>query len=466
MNFSFWPTVEKFFQQGAAFLIFLYVARELGPSEIGHISIIYIYIALTIAGLNGSSTYLITKKNLTKNDIKCVLKVNSVITFVIILIYLLSGYCLSVLKSDESYINIFVILCAFPLFFLIYSIPNALLIKEMKFKSLAVRTIIAMVFGAAVVVFSLHYELGYYALLYQQLSFYFLMAFLSIYGFLSADIRLASDTVREEIKYKDILSRMYLTLSNVLYTETPKFVMFFIFPSQIYGLVTVCYRVRHAAAEVLVVGPFSYLLPEVSKSGVSDSLISEVFEKRIKYLLPMITYIGLLAMFAFDFILGEQWDGVGNYIAFSFFCVINYLIYIVFFTIAKVHVFKSTLKMLNSVYVLWTGFWLIIVSSIDFFFTNAFIVIGLIETYFFLSALLLYIFFKKANFFSKLDLKVVYSSIYFLVICAISPLILKLPVGKFLQVLLGNVLVLASIVAYLLWLNRPLLRLNRHSAPN
>lgn len=453
-NLSFWPTIEKLFQQGFAFLIFLFVARQIGPQDVGHISIIYIYIALTIACLNGASTFIVTQKVLTHLCIKSVFKINVILTAITILIYLISGYAFSYFKNDPSYEFIFINLCIFPILFLLYSIPNALLIKHMKFKALAIRTVVAMLVGALTVVILLKNGYGYYSLLYQQLAFYTAMAALTMFSCRGKEFDYREIENNEAVKLSGIMSRMNVTLSNVLYSEVPKFILYFIFPAQIYGLITVCYRVRHAATEVLVVGPLSYLLPKISKSGITNKLFTEIFDQKIKFLLPAILYIAFVAMLMFDIVLGYKWQGISNYIAISFFGVIIYTIYFIFFTIAKVHVIDSTLKKLNIFYIIWGCVCVLLLTSFNIFFVNAYYIIGIFELYYLISAYILYRIFKQHNLLEHFDFRLVYSLFYCLAIYVSLHIVMSLSSTFMAKVVVGHAIIATSVGGYFYLVHR------------
>lgn len=168
-----WSFIQTFGKLGVNFLFFALLAKYLNPHEMGVVSICMLIssIILSFSEL-GFGAALIHKERVSKEHCSTVFFANLLMgLFWAILCYIFADYVSQIFKSEE----IVTILKVMSFGFIINStslVQIAILQKEMKFKELAKRDILASVSGMVVGVISLVYGAGVWSFVIQLMLYY------------------------------------------------------------------------------------------------------------------------------------------------------------------------------------------------------------------------------------------------------------------------------------------------------
>lgn len=392
---SNWSVLEKLFQQGVAFIAFLFVARTLGPEAIGYVATGFIFLALTITIQNGIATSIVLDDSASFSYLTVFFKKILIASILLSLLSIALGYLIYLLKDDSLYIYIFFLLSVFPFVFSLHSIANAYLLKFKMFKELALRT----VFSSSISLFSVFYMInsgvGLFSLIYQQFVFYILMAFFGAVSLRTHNI------IHKKINFTPSISGSFkninITALNVLSGEFPKILFFTFFSVVTFGYISVAYRIKHAISEVFVLGPLNYLLPSFSKikffennTSLQEILIG-FFDKVYKFLMPIVFFIFCFLFVLFERFMGEKWSSLPLLLLFCSLGVFSYFPYVLFMSISKVTLNSKSLSFTNFLFLIWCFFGCVMV----YIFGESILFILYFDFYFIFSSLVLYIFLRK-----------------------------------------------------------------------
>ena len=179
----FWKLCECGSHQTIGFVIQIILARLLLPDDFGAIAIIGVF--TNIANIfiqKGFSSSLIRKKNATEDDYNTALIVSEGIAFAAVLLL----FAISPLVAnyyDNPKIALYLRVMSLTLIFgAFYSIENAILIREMRFKFIFLRSFIATCFCGGLGVTFAYLGFGIWALIIQALSNQLLVCILSFFG--------------------------------------------------------------------------------------------------------------------------------------------------------------------------------------------------------------------------------------------------------------------------------------------
>lgn len=170
VNSLFWKFLERFFSQFLGFVIQIVLARLIEPAEFGVLAIVIAVINIaSIFIQNGISTFIVVKKEIDDLDLSTVMCSSMIISGVgYITLFFLSplierGYNLTNLAAYIRILSFVLFLYAFN------AVYMGLLEREMKFKSLFLRSIIAVPISGGVGIWMAYSGYGIYALIVQTL---------------------------------------------------------------------------------------------------------------------------------------------------------------------------------------------------------------------------------------------------------------------------------------------------------
>lgn len=171
-NAFLWKALERYCVMGINFLLQLFLARLLSPSDFGVVAILGIFISFSnIFVQSGLSTAIVQKKEVKDSEICAVFNFSLLIAIVIyFLLYicapLISNFFGMPTLSDQLRI---LSLTIFPYFF--NNLQTSLLRRQLKFKSLFICTCMAIVIsGGAAVIIAIR-GFGVWTLILQQIIY-------------------------------------------------------------------------------------------------------------------------------------------------------------------------------------------------------------------------------------------------------------------------------------------------------
>ena len=170
--------------QGVQFLVSIILARLLSPEEYGVVGVILIFV--TIANVlvqNGFSTALIQKRKVDDTDFSSVFFFNMAVSAVIYLVLFLAAPGIAYFYRNQEMTALVRVLAVVLFPGGVISIQNAYVSRNMEFKGLFISSFVASMISGAISIFLAYRGLGVWALVWQQIAYYFfymLILFMSI----------------------------------------------------------------------------------------------------------------------------------------------------------------------------------------------------------------------------------------------------------------------------------------------
>ena len=184
LNGLFWKLMENGGAQGVQFLVSIILARLLSPEEYGVVGVILIFV--TIANVlvqNGFSTALIQKRKVDDTDFSSVFFFNMAVSAVIYLVLFLAAPGIAYFYRNQEMTALVRVLAVVLFPGGVISIQNAYVSRNMAFKGLFISSFAASMISGAISIFLAYRGLGVWALVWQQIAYYFfymLILFMSI----------------------------------------------------------------------------------------------------------------------------------------------------------------------------------------------------------------------------------------------------------------------------------------------
>lgn len=184
LNGLFWKLMENGGAQGVQFLVSIILARLLSPEEYGVVGVILIFV--TIANVlvqNGFSTALIQKRKVDDTDFSSVFFFNMAVSAVIYLVLFLAAPSIAYFYRNQEMTALVRVLAVVLFPGGVISIQNAYVSRNMEFKGLFISSFVASMISGAISIFLACSGLGVWALVWQQIAYYFfymLILFMSI----------------------------------------------------------------------------------------------------------------------------------------------------------------------------------------------------------------------------------------------------------------------------------------------
>ena len=174
-----WKFLERGGTQGIQFIIQIFLARLLSPSDYGIIALITVFIALAnVFVQSGFNTALIQKQNADEEDFSSVFYISLLVAGILyILLFLLAPLIASFYEIKEL-INIIRVLSITLFFGAFNSIQNAIVSRRMDFKKLFYSSLGAVIISGVIGVIFAYQGFGVWALVFQQLINQFSICFI------------------------------------------------------------------------------------------------------------------------------------------------------------------------------------------------------------------------------------------------------------------------------------------------
>ena len=146
------------------------LARLLSPAEFGLVALVTVFISffyiLTDVGIGPA---IIQNKKLTETDLQSIFSFSILIGFTLALILFLLSHNIAAFYNDKQLIGIVKLLSLTVLFSAFKIVPNALLLKKLKFKEVGLITISVQLFSGIFAIILAKKGFSYYALVYKSI---------------------------------------------------------------------------------------------------------------------------------------------------------------------------------------------------------------------------------------------------------------------------------------------------------
>lgn len=161
-----WSAVEKYSSLILNIGISMVLARLLSPQEYGVVSIATVLISfLSIFATMGIGPAIIQRKDLTQSDLDNLFTFSLLIGLVLSVLLFASANVVADYYKEDSLSNVCKILSINLFFSAANMVPNTLMVKNLKFKAIAKRTLILLAISAPFSIIIAFYGYGYYSLL-------------------------------------------------------------------------------------------------------------------------------------------------------------------------------------------------------------------------------------------------------------------------------------------------------------
>ena len=166
-----WDLLGRFLTQGSSFVLTIILARLLAPEEFGVVAMAMAFITISNVFVDfGFSSALIQNQENTSLTYSSVFYFNVFAGLTITIIIFLLAPSIGDFYGNESIVNLVRWLSLVFLFNSFNRVQNAILSKELNFKSLSMRLLVASILGGIGGVILAYNNYGVYSLVFQTLS--------------------------------------------------------------------------------------------------------------------------------------------------------------------------------------------------------------------------------------------------------------------------------------------------------
>ena len=167
----FWSAVEKYSGLIVSIIITMVLARLLAPEDFGLIAVVTVIIQfLTLFCTMGASPAIVQKDDLTENDLSSIFSCFVVLGFLLSALLFFSAPFVARFYNEEKLILIVRILSVNLFFAASNLVPSALMIKNLRFRQIAIRTLSIQVITGVISIFVAYKGGGVYSLLISPVS--------------------------------------------------------------------------------------------------------------------------------------------------------------------------------------------------------------------------------------------------------------------------------------------------------
>jgi len=313
-----WTFAGRLFQQGSQLVLGIILARLLLPYEYGLVGMAMVFIAiLTVFIEAGFGSAIVQKKEIHDIDLSTVFFINIGVSVLIYITLYLCSPLISAFFEEKELIRILRVLSLIVLLSAFSVVQNAVLRREMKFKTLTRITIISQLSSGVIAVFLAYYGFGVWALVAKTLlnqTFINIQLWLHEYWLPSWEFSKKSFNELFPFSNKLLVSSMI----NQTYMEIHKLVVGKFYPASELGFYTKANGFKNILSQSLTGSLTSFLLPVFSKIQDEPQRFKQASIKVIKIVMFFnINAMILLAIIAKPMILGllgEKWSGAIPYL--------------------------------------------------------------------------------------------------------------------------------------------------------
>lgn len=306
-----WSLLEKGGQQAISFLVFMVIARLVGPEEYGLANICFVFFAvanlIVLSIVDGVVNLQIEDDERLSTLFWAVLGIGVALA----LVSLAAAEPMALALHEPRLRSLLALFSVIPILLALASVPTIMLLKELDFRVYAVRSILAATIGGAVGIFAAFQGYGAFALIFQQIA---LFAVNNLVVWTSVRWRprrvfsraRLGETIRPGLKLAGSM------LINVSEREVPRIlIMIFMGPLAL-GYYAFVARVRYAIQDIFVNPPFAVLYPSLAKLNddpVGQKRLLGVFITAAGVaIFPILACAAVAAPLYMPILFGNKWD--------------------------------------------------------------------------------------------------------------------------------------------------------------
>lgn len=162
----FYTAIAKYIGIIINLMIIAVLARLLSPNEFGTVAISTVFINFfSIISNLGFGPAIIQNKNLNNKDYNNIFSLTIYLAIILSTVFYLSSWYVAEYYNERLLITIFQLLSINIFFATLNVVPNSLILKDKKFKFIAIRTLIIQLFGGMIAIYLAYNNYGIYSLL-------------------------------------------------------------------------------------------------------------------------------------------------------------------------------------------------------------------------------------------------------------------------------------------------------------
>lgn len=307
----YYTSIAKYAGLVISIFITSILARILTPSDFGVVAISTVFInffsTLTTIGI---SPAIIQNKSIENNDLCSINTFTWVISFVITGLYILFVPIISDFYEEKE-LNTILLLLSINIFFSIVAIvPNAMLLKEKRFKFIAVRTFVIQFVLGVISVVAAYNGLGIYSLVINPIGSSLLLFVTSYKAYPVKWNRIQRQSIKKILSFS--LYQMVFNCIYLCYRNVDKMLIGKFWNVSILGYYEKSYRLMMLPLENVssVISPV--LHPLLSDYQNNPQYLWEVYKKMLSFLCEFSFIVSVSLYFLADFIIlalyGIQWE--------------------------------------------------------------------------------------------------------------------------------------------------------------
>lgn len=146
------------------------LARLLSPEDFGVVALITVFTTFfTMLSDVGIAPAIVQHKQLTENDLSSIFSFSIIVGLFLALLFYLSSTLIATFYNNLSIIPLIRLLSLSVLFSALKAVPSALLLKELRFKSIGLATVSVQVLSGCMAIILAQKGYSYYALVYKSI---------------------------------------------------------------------------------------------------------------------------------------------------------------------------------------------------------------------------------------------------------------------------------------------------------
>jgi len=305
-----WSIVERGGQQIISFLLFLLIARLVGPEEYGLAMLCFVYFVFASVLLLGMADSVVILQ------IKDRFKLSTLFWTIMSFGVLLSALCFSfagiiAVGFDEPGLELlFKWLSIVPLLLAAQSVPYMIVMQSMNFKVYAVRSLVATIGSGAVGIYMAYSGFGALSLVIQQIVLY---SIANIILWFFVDWR-PHFSFKRSVAREVITPGLKMMVSNILTffeQQIPRLFLGHFLGAKNVAYFSFAFRMRFALQDILIEPAFVVLLPALSQiindKAEQDKILQVIFFLVGFIVFPVVILAALTVPLYVPLLFGEKW---------------------------------------------------------------------------------------------------------------------------------------------------------------
>lgn len=306
-----WSAIEQWGQQAGVFLVFAMLARLLDTSAFGVIALAETFLALLQVFLDqGFETAIVQKSDISQEHLNSAFWINLGISFLTLFI----AYFLSDLVADfYEQSSLSAILKVLPVVLIVRSlgaVHQSILIRDLAFRFLAVRSLCGVIFGGIVSIFMAFSGYGVWSLVGQQITS---VSVETLVLWMSCSwrprIMVSKGHLKELLSFG--LNIIGFNLFNFLNRNSDNLLIGYFLGASALGYYTIAYRLIQTLTQLISGITAKVALPTFSKLQGDREKMRDWFLKVVRltsiFSFPLFAGIAVFASDIISLVFGENW---------------------------------------------------------------------------------------------------------------------------------------------------------------